>query len=1625
MDHLALNNHVQKSRIAVRTFVINVILLLLVLVLIMAMAAVMVRGITNDASKNFARLYSAETVEEFNSFIKQDLVLVRMVARSKAVTEWFTDENNLSKKAVACDVMMNYADMLQSPFLYFVVNGTLNEYSVSGRAAPEKFVPFDRLEPSVPYNHWYFDCINSKDDYTLNIDIDKVTNTTRLWINHKVMNGKDIAGVFCSGLPFDEVNHSLFSRYDSINVKGYIIDKNGFVKMDSSLSDRYFDETESTIPEAASNPALASAIETYLKNIDGYFGANAQPEVINLGNGTYNFASIAPLEGSDWSVVTFFSSNSLFSVRNLLPLVIVMLSAFLLYALAVNAMIQRFLLVPINLLTKSVSEAESGTANFFGHNRNDEIGILAKTIQSSAIERQHLEHLLNTVNSTTAVLLMPIDEDDFEASLLEGMDLIGLCVDIDWVNIWRNETIDGELHFVLQHDWFNGPNQQRVPVQGKLRFPYSSVPGWKEKFSKGEYIKGPVSGLPQSDQIFLKPFGIKSTLIIPVHLEEELWGFVCFDDAHKERTFTDEEVNILRSGSLMMVSAINRNIQAVQLREAKENTQVLLDAMPLACELWNRDGTIFDCNEKAVELFKAKDKQDYINNFFDFSAKYQSGGQLSTEAGMKYINKAFEEGRSDFEWLRQTSDSTPVPTVVTLVRVKFGDEYVLAGYARDLREHKQMMKEIEQRDRLLNTVNSAATVLLQAELGEFAGNLYSCMGMLASAIEADRVYIWKNHTKNGRLYCTQLFEWSEGAEPQQGNEFTVDISYSDELPQWEETLSRGNCINGLTHSMPAPMQTQLLLQGILSILIVPVIVRNEFWGFVGYDNCHSERIFTKNEESILRSASMLMASSWLRRDITLNIHATAAKLEAVIVNYPGIIWCVDKDNIITLFNGRYLNELDFEPSFFEGKIYDDALQDERFQGIRTSVQKTFAGGTQDANFEIGGRMYRIRTTPIYDDSGNLTNVIGNFDDITERTRLQAELKAALTVAQEASNAKSDFLANMSHEMRTPLNAIIGLSELTLGSEGLDGESLSNLEKINNAGTTLLSMVNDILDISKIESGKFILVPAEYYMSSLLNDTITQSILHIGEKPIEFRLDIDKNLPIRLYGDDLRIKQILNNLLSNAFKYTREGIVEMGVSSEREDSVVWLTIRVSDSGIGIRSDDLGNLFKDYVQMDIRTNHRIEGTGLGLPITKSIVEMMDGSISVESEYGKGSVFTVRLRQGFVTDDVIGEEEVSSLKSFRYSEQKRRKNSRMIRIRLPYARVLVVDDVVTNLDVARGMMKPYGMRIDCVTSGQEAIDAIRNEKVKYNAVFMDHMMPGMDGIEAVRFIREEIGTEYAKTIPIIALTANAKVGNEEMFLRNGFQAFISKPIEIEHLDAVIREWVRDKKQEKILEQINVDGKMLPDIRGGTDRRIFFDRRSRIGQRTCGKISNWIDMEKGIERLGGDKDSYLQVLRSYAVNTRPLLELVRGVNRDNLSDYAITVHGIKGSSRGICVNFIGDRAEALEKAAKEGNYDFVITNNTAFAEELEKILGCLDDLLRQMTSGTSKPKKDMPDREILSRLSIACDAYDMDGVDAAMTEVESFEYESDNGLAAWLRENVDLLNFTQIKERLSALPG
>jgi len=395
------------------------------------------------------------------------------------------------------------------------------------------------------------------------------------------------------------------------------------------------------------------------------------------------------------------------------------------------------------------------------------------------------------------------------------------------------------------------------------------------------------------------------------------------------------------------------------------------------------------------------------------------------------------------------------------------------------------------------------------------------------------------------------------------------------------------------------------------------------------------------------------------------------------------------------------------------------------------------------------------------------------------------LENAKLDAEQANKSKSNFLATMSHEIRTPMNAIIGITQTQLQKDDLSDEYVDVMDKIFTSGSALLRIINDILDLTKIETGKLELAPTEYDTPSLVNDTIQLNIVRIGEKKLDFKLEVEDTLPSKLFGDELRVKQILNNLLSNAIKYTKEGYVKLKIDHIPDGDEVILSFRIEDTGQGISPEDLEQLFDEYQRFNNVANRTTEGTGLGLSITKRLAEMMGGTIEVESEYGKGSVFIVTVRQKTVECTEIGSEVAESLRDFDYLD-KSHIHTHIDYIKMPYGNVLVVDDVEINLYVAEAVLEPYGLHIELVDSGFAAISKIEDGHV-YDVIFMDHMMPKMDGIATTEKLRES-GYKGA----IVALTANALVGNDVMFAEHGFDGFIPKPIDIYSIDEVLKKYV-----------------------------------------------------------------------------------------------------------------------------------------------------------------------------------------------------------------------------------------
>jgi len=409
-------------------------------------------------------------------------------------------------------------------------------------------------------------------------------------------------------------------------------------------------------------------------------------------------------------------------------------------------------------------------------------------------------------------------------------------------------------------------------------------------------------------------------------------------------------------------------------------------------------------------------------------------------------------------------------------------------------------------------------------------------------------------------------------------------------------------------------------------------------------------------------------------------------------------------------------------------------------------------------------------------------------------------------------------------------------------------------------------------------------------------------------------------------------------------------------------------------------------------------------------------MNGQILVESEIGKGSEFVVRLPQKISNREKLGSKVTESLKNFTYTYDNRRERRRVTREIMPYGSVLIVDDVETNRFVAMGLLKIYRLQIETASSGYEAIEKVKNGNV-YDIIFMDHMMPGMDGVEAAKIIRD---TGY--TAPIVALTANVVSGQAEMFLANGFNDFLAKPIDIRILTSILNRLIRDKQPPEIIEaarkmERQTNRNNINDNTTGTGLPEQQQQKLMLND----MIVPGIDIQRGLNRYEGDAYIYMAILRSYAASVKAILESIKTVDKSSLADYKLGIHSIKGASYDIFADKIGKLAEDLENAAKNDDIDFIDKNSDDFYNETWTLIKEIDSAIKKVESENQKPVKDRPDKELIIKLRNACETYNMDDADAAMAEIESFQYSNDDGLTDWLRKSIDMMGFSQIVEKLS----
>ena len=528
-----------------------------------------------------------------------------------------------------------------------------------------------------------------------------------------------------------------------------------------------------------------------------------------------------------------------------------------------------------------------------------------------------------------------------------------------------------------------------------------------------------------------------------------------------------------------------------------------------------------------------------------------------------------------------------------------------------------------------------------------------------------------------------------------------------------------------------------------------------------------------------------------------------------------------------------------------------------------------------------------------------------------------QLKKSADTAVAAGQAKSQFLAQMSHEIRTPINAIIGMNEMIL-RECKDGGILKYSNNVAQASDNLLSLINDILDFSKIESGKMELFEETYQLDELIKNLINMVKSRAEKKNLDFKVKVNENIPNELFGDSVRIRQVVVNFLTNAVKYTQVGSVYFTVDMEdRSSEEIILIFSIKDTGIGIREEDKQKLFKDFERFDSKRNKNIEGTGLGLAITSKLVKMMNGRIEVESVYGEGSTFTVMIPQKIMSSEVVGrfEEKLKSMKT--------KQDTYQVSFIAPDAQILVVDDNEMNLLVATSLLKATQIQVDTAISGMIALKKMAEKK--YDIVFLDQMMPSLDGIQTLK-LAKEMKDNKSQDAPIIALTANVISGAREMFLREGFNDYLTKPIDAKAMEEMLMEYLpADKLKEppNINEELGIRNEEL-------NQEIQDEQRNESAQFDY----KYLDPELGLQYSSGMEDMYKEILTMFCnLKDEKKLKIQEAFDKEDWRNYTTFVHALKSTSLSIGGTQLSEAAKQLEMSGK-----MCISENTS---ELEKYEG------------------------------------------------------------------------------------
>ena len=635
-------------------------------------------------------------------------------------------------------------------------------------------------------------------------------------------------------------------------------------------------------------------------------------------------------------------------------------------------------------------------------------------------------------------------------------------------------------------------------------------------------------------------------------------------------------------------------------------------------------------------------------------------------------------------------------------------------------------------------------------------------------------------------------------------------------------------------------------------------------------------------------------------------------------------------------------------------------------GNMSDFMQEYAGADDKKKIEVGRRIEDISVKShdeirvVYE---SIKATVYAIEDYITRINAEYELEKELEVAREASAAKSSFLSNMSHEIRTPINAVLGLNEMII-RESEEPQTLEYANSVKSAGNSLLGIVNDILDFSKIEAGKMDILPVEYHLSSTINDLVNLIAVKAIDKNLELKFNIDKNLPSKLIGDEIRIKQCVSNVLSNAVKYTEKGSVTLNVSYRKEgDDSIYLRFQVIDTGIGIKEEDLERLYSPFVRIEETRNRSIEGTGLGMNIVKNLLALMGSRLEVKSVYGEGSDFSFEVRQQVVSWEGLGDFR-ERYKEYLGTVQKYHES-----FTAPDAHILVVDDTPINLTVVKGLLKATKIKIDTAESGMETLDLVREKK--YDVIFIDHRMPEMDGIETLNALKK-MDDNLSVKAPVIALTANAGAGAREEYVAAGFNDYLSKPVSGEILEEMLKEYL---PKDKILENYGTNAG-----ENSTNKYEVLGRLQGIdlteAEKNCGSLETLKEVVK----------EFLTTIDTKADNIEKFAE------EKDFRNYTVVVHALKSSARLIGAMELSQMAAQLEECGNSEDEEQIQEKTSRLLE----LFRSYNEKLSAINEGVNED--DLPEiaqyelKNALRDMRELLEAYDFDTADGIMDMLSGY---------------------------------